>query len=229
MIARKLLSGFLVCTGLHAGAQGDNDCVIQFYLGKVNTDGVCTTLMDCVTSESNEATVQLAPGEQVRLTRHCPGCNYCPDTEVGLQRHIGAGPGHASYVDPILDTLPLFQGTGTEIATPGSYYLRGIAPNYGMIYYWASLRLIIQSVATAVDETGAATFHAWPTRTGLALEHAPAGLLSIVDMTGKEVFSTRVARNDAVQSIALPDMPTGSYVILVSSYDTVLRQRIVIN
>lgn len=227
---RPLFALLLLSSGLHAAGQaGDHDCVIQFYLGKVGADGVCTTLMDCVTWESNEATVELAPGEQVRLTRHCPGCNYCPDAQVGLQRHVGSGPGHATSVDPILDTLPLFQGTGTDIATPGSYYIRGIAPGYGMTYYWASLKLIIENVATAVEEPTEAFLHAWATPVGLALEHTPSGVLSILDMTGKEVLRTRVARNDGVQVLALPNLPIGSYVVLVSSNDTVLRQRIVIN
>ena len=177
MTARQFLSGFLVCSGLHAGAQaGDNDCVIQFYLAKVNTDGAATTLMDCVTWLNNEATVQLAPGEQVRITRHCPGCVYCPDDQVGLERRIGMGPGHASATDPVLDTLPLSTWTGLDISEPGSYYLRGLAPNYGLAYYPASLRLIIQGVATSVGEAGGNSFHAWAMHGTGALQNSPAGL-----------------------------------------------------
>lgn len=229
MIARKLLSGLLVCTGLHAQAQaGDHDCVIQFYLGKVGADGVHTTLMDCVTWQSNEATVELAPGELVRLTRHCPGCTYCPDQTVGLQRHVGPGPGHASYVDPILDTLPLSTGIGTDLATPGSYYMRGIAPGVFPVYA-SSLHLIIEGVPTAVGDDEATPFHVWAVQGGLAIRHAPAGMLSIMDMSGKLIHRGRVAANSGSQTVALPELPTGSYLVQLAADHAVLRRRIVVD
>ena len=230
MAQRKILSSILLCIGLQASGQaGDNDCVIQYYVGKVNAGGVCTTLMDCVTWLNNEATISLAPGEQVRITRHCPGCVYCPDSQVGLERRVGTGPGHASFADPVLDTLPLSTLVGTDLAEPGSYYLRGIAPNYGLAYYAASLRLIIQDLATTVDGVGQASFNAWAVPDGIALDHAPAGVLSVIDISGKLMHSGRVDANNGIQIVALPQLPTGSYIIMVVAEGATLRRRIVID
>lgn len=230
MNAPKILSSFLVCTALQASAQvGDNDCVIQYYLGKVGTDGVYTLLMDCVTWPINEATVQLAPGEQVRIQRFCPGCTYCPNAQVGLERRVGSGPGHASFGDPVLDTLPLSTTVGTDFAEPGSYYLRGIAPYYGLPYFAASLRLIVHSTTTAVDEPVGMSFRAWALPGAVALEHSPAGVLSLLDMTGKSIHSSRIPANNGIQAIALPELPTGSYIILLASDEAMLRRRIMID
>jgi len=230
MAPRKILASILLCIGLHASGQaGDNDCVVQYYLGKVNDVGTYTMLMDCVPSLSNEATVSLAPGEQVRITRHCPGCVYCPDSEVGLERRAGTGPGHASIAVPVLDTLPLSTSVGTDIAEPGSYYLLGIAPNDGLSYYAASLRLIIQSMTTGVDEVLISSFNAWAVPGGVALENVPAGVLSVMDISGKLIHNSPVAADKGIQTIALQQLPTGSYLITVVSDKATLRRRIVID
>jgi hypothetical protein len=223
---RSILGGFLFCVGTQAGAQaGDNECVIVFYLGKVGIDGVCTTIMDCLTWPINEATVQLAPGEQVRLTRHSPGYTQCPTSQVGLERHVGTGPGYASLTDPVLDTLS-FTWPETDLSEPGSYYLRGVAPNYGLYYYAASLKLIIENSATVMAEVGSSSFHAWPVRGGLAFEHAPAGTLTVMDLMGKPVCDIRIALNSGVQTVSLPDMPTGNYILLLNSDAGPVRRRI---
>ena len=225
MKARDLLATIFTCMFMNVcGQAGDNLCLIQFYLSMADSGGD-SILLDCVAGTINQATVQLGPGEQVHILRHCPGCTHCSDAVVGLELHLGSGPGYALITDPVVDTLPLIS-PGIFIDAPGSYYLRGVGLYNIIVDFTASLRLNVQASATIVDQMGSTSFKTWAVPDGISMEHVPAGVLSVLDMTGRVVYSRHVEAGYGIQTIALPDATAGVHIVRICSADAVVTRKI---
>ena len=80
-----------------------------------------------------------------------------------------------------------------------------------------------------MDEVLISSFNAWAVPGGVALENVPAGVLSVMDISGKLIHNSPVAADKGIQTIALQQLPTGSYLITVVSDKATLRRRIVID
>ncbi|MBL7964779.1 MAG: T9SS type A sorting domain-containing protein [Flavobacteriales bacterium] len=210
---------------------GDDDCVVRFSVGKVDTNGQYTMIEEYFSWVGNFLTVEVQPGELVRLFRRCPGCVLCP-TSVGIERRMGDPLSYATLSDPVLDTLPIHSTIPTDLSTPGSYHLRGLwLASGGNFYYYATLALRIVEVQVATGIPARDPFDLQVHQEGgvLVITGASAGEVTLHDMTGRLQLREGLAVTTGRTLLSVQDLPSGIYVVRIVSAGMIRQRKVYIH
>lgn len=208
---------------------GDHYCVVRFDLEKVQANGDYTVLGTCF-SYGDSITVTLLPGEAVRLHRVCPGCNNCPPL-IGVLRHVGDPETFASQSDPLLDTLWINQSVSASFSTPGSYFLRG-CPCYSLGGGTSfSLRILsaADQIPTGLQDQLDQPAEVWAAAGQLMVRASGTADLNLVDLMGRTILAERISSTAEAVAIPTGTLPSGNYIVILTSEFAVLRKQVHLN
>lgn len=227
MRAALLLLSCFALASLGAKAQrGDHDCVPHFKADHLTASGTGTALVACMAPETAQASVALAPGEQVRILQLVQNSSYC-NGPVLLRILRTDGPSHAGPDSPAWDTLEISTTLPVYLTEPGAYYCQAVLFNQGWAIASAHLQLIITAGTEAVGMSEASLPELVVTVTGdgLSVANTAPGEFSLIDMAGHVVTTTRVA-GGANTFVPVPSLPAGVYIVRLQEHGRVRQARL---